>query len=179
MDAKTETPAPAAPAKKAAAPVSKKVALKKTVVKSAAPLLGTKVATKKAAAKKVIAKKAVAPVKKAAAAPATKPGKKAEKVVKLDKLDKVDKKQVKAAKPVKEKLVRDSFTMPQADFALIDALKGRALNFKRPTKKSELLRAGLRALDALSDAALQAVLAGLTPLKPGRPKAEDKPADKA
>ncbi len=68
------------------------------------------------------------------------------------------------------KLVRDSFTMPQADFALVAQLKARALDFKRPTKKSELLRAGLQALSRLDNPALQAALESLTPLKTGRPK---------
>lgn len=70
----------------------------------------------------------------------------------------------------KAKLVRDSFTMPKADFDLIDRLKERALGFKQSPKKSELLRAGLHALDALSDARLKAVLGNLTALKAGRPK---------
>lgn len=73
----------------------------------------------------------------------------------------------------KEKLVRDSFTMPQADFGLIAQLKARALGFQRPAKKSELLRAGLQALQALDDAALQARLAQLVPIKTGRPKKAD------
>ncbi|MBC7699367.1 hypothetical protein [Aquabacterium sp.] len=73
------------------------------------------------------------------------------------------------AKP-KQKLVRDSFTMPRADFSLINSLKERALTFRRPTKKSELLRAGLHALSALPDAKLKLVLEGLVPLKTGRPK---------
>lgn len=70
----------------------------------------------------------------------------------------------------REKLVRDSFTMPRSDFELIDALKDRALGFRRPTKKSELLRAGLQALAALADAELQQRLEALVPLKTGRPK---------
>lgn len=74
---------------------------------------------------------------------------------------------------VKAKLVRDSFTMPQSDFALIGALKERALGFKRPAKKSELLRAGLQALAGLNDSALKAALDALAPLKPGRPKKGD------
>jgi hypothetical protein len=79
------------------------------------------------------------------------------------------------AKPpkLKAKLVRDSFTMPQSDFALIAVLKERAIGFKRPTKKSELLRAGLQALAGLNDASLQAALNALAPLKPGRPKKAD------
>jgi hypothetical protein len=60
--------------------------------------------------------------------------------------------------------------MPQSDFALIAALKDRALGFKRPTKKSELLRAGLQALAAMPVAELKVALGRLTPLKTGRPR---------
>lgn len=68
------------------------------------------------------------------------------------------------------KLVRDSFTIPAIDIARIDQLKRRTLALGRATKKSELLRAGLHALQALSDAELTAVLSGLAVLKTGRPK---------
>lgn len=78
--------------------------------------------------------------------------------------------EVKAPKPDKVKLIRDSFTMPRDDWALIQQLKDRALDFKRPVKKSELLRAGLQALMKLDNAQLQAALEGLRPLKLGRPK---------
>jgi len=60
--------------------------------------------------------------------------------------------------------------MPQSDFGLIAVLKERALAFKRPTKKSELLRAGLQALAALKRDELKQVLERLVPLKTGRPK---------
>jgi hypothetical protein len=75
-------------------------------------------------------------------------------------------------KPAKQRvrLVRDSFTMPEPDFALIAALKLRALTAQREAKKSELLRAGLHALMALDGAALVAALGHLQPLKMGRPK---------
>jgi hypothetical protein len=63
--------------------------------------------------------------------------------------------------------------MPQADFDLIAGLKERALGFKRPAKKSELLRAGLQVLAGLNDMALRTTLNGLAPLKPGRPKKAD------
>lgn len=66
--------------------------------------------------------------------------------------------------------MRDSFTMPKEDYALIAGLKDRTLVFKRPTKKSELLRAGLHALQALTDPALRKALDSLTPLKAGRPR---------
>ena len=61
----------------------------------------------------------------------------------------------------KEKLVRDNFTMPRSDFELIVLLKERALTFRRPTKKSELLRAGLQALAALNQQQLQKALDSL------------------
>jgi hypothetical protein len=95
---------------------------------------------------------------------------------KLSKLPKAPKsaKVPKAAKPSKaakaEPLVRDSFTMPQADYALIDTLKQRALVLQRPTKKSELLRAGLQALATLDDTKLRTTLNALVALKPGRRK---------
>jgi hypothetical protein len=77
-----------------------------------------------------------------------------------------------AAKPLKSnaKLVRDSFTMPQADYDLISILKTRAVALRRPAKKSELLRAGLHSLQALADAQLLAALEALMPIKAGRPK---------
>jgi uncharacterized protein (DUF2126 family) len=102
----------------------------------------------------------------AAKAPAAKaPVAKAAKRVKAPKAPKAD-------KPAKERkaLVRDSFTMPHHDFALIAALKARAMEAKRAAKKSELLRAGLNVLAGLSAAGLVLALDKLTPLKPGRPK---------
>lgn len=73
-------------------------------------------------------------------------------------------------KAPKQKLVRDSFTMPEDDYATIAAMKKRAIGFQRPARKSELLRAGLRALAALDDAGLKAALDSLVPVKAGRPK---------
>jgi hypothetical protein len=70
----------------------------------------------------------------------------------------------------KQKLVRDSFTMPRPDFALIDMLKERMVAYRRPTKKSDLLRAGLHTLMALPDVKVREVLDGLAPLKAGRPR---------
>lgn len=68
------------------------------------------------------------------------------------------------------RLIRDSFTMPESDFALIATLKSRALAAQRETKKSELLRAGLQVLTALDSKALMEVLGRLAPVKVGRPK---------
>ncbi len=85
------------------------------------------------------------------------------------------KKSAKATKTLdvvqtRELLIRDSFTLPREDFELIALLKDRALGFRRPTKKSELLRAGLQLLARLDSGALQGVLEALRPLKAGRPK---------
>jgi hypothetical protein len=76
----------------------------------------------------------------------------------------------KKASKQRVRLVRDSFTMPEPDFALIAALKARTMAAQRETKKSELLRAGLQVLMALDDATLMNALGRLQPLKLGRPK---------
>jgi len=78
-------------------------------------------------------------------------------------------KAVKRAK-ARPRLVRDGFTMPEADFALIAALKSRALGARRHAKKSELLRAGLRALATLDAKALVDALDRLEAVKIGRPR---------
>ncbi|WP_052162425.1 hypothetical protein [Aquabacterium sp. NJ1] len=138
-----------------------------------------KAAVKKVAAKKVVAKKPAvkrAPAAKPAKAPAPAPVKAPVKAP-VPAPVKVQAQAPKVEK-IKIKLVRDSFTMPADDWALIAQLKERAVAFKRPAKKSELLRAGLQALAALPDAKLKAALDSLLPLKPGRPKGE-KGSDKA
>jgi hypothetical protein len=76
----------------------------------------------------------------------------------------------KRAPDPKQKLVRDSFTMPKAEYAVVEQLKRRAMSLERPAKKSELLRAGIKALSALSDTALLAALQAVPTIKTGRPK---------
>lgn len=78
-------------------------------------------------------------------------------------------KETKAKKP---KLVRDSFTIPKEEYLALDSLKQRAIELGRPTKKSELLRAGLKALGGLSAPALRAALEAVPAIKTGRPKNE-------
>jgi hypothetical protein len=74
------------------------------------------------------------------------------------------------AKPVKVKLVRDGFTIPSDEYEALTVLKQRALKAAHPVKKSELLRAGLRLLSGLGDAAFLAALAAVPSIKTGRPK---------
>ena len=79
----------------------------------------------------------------------------------------------KAKKP---KLVRDSFTIPKDEYAVIETLKQRSAALAQPVKKSELLRAGLKVLAAMSDAALRSAVQAVPSIKTGRPKAEAAPA---
>ena len=118
------------------------------------------------------AKAGHAPVLKAAPAlPAAKLEKalKSDKEGKADKLEKID----KAEKSRKPKLVRDSFTIPKAEYQVLDALKERSARLARPVKKSELLRAGIKALASMADAQLLAALQAVPAIKTGRPKAGD------
>ena len=134
--------------------------ISQTAVKTAA---AKKPATKKAVVKKVAAKPVrktttakapikAAPVKAAPAKPA---------------------KPVKAPKPVKAKkpkLVRDSFTIPKDEYVVIESLKTRAGKLGQAVKKSELLRAGVKALAAMTDIQFKAALSNVPTIKTGRPK---------
>jgi hypothetical protein len=113
-----------------------------------APLPLTKAATKVNA--KVAAAKS-APGAKATAKTTTKP--KSEKVVKVKRV----------------KLVRDSFTIPKNEYAVLDDLKQRAIKLGKPIKKSELLRAGILALAAMPGGAFLASLKAVQIIKTGRP----------
>lgn len=70
----------------------------------------------------------------------------------------------------KKKVVRDSFTMPQNDYAKISELKQVCLKAGMHVKKSELLRAGLHALCKLGASQLRQAVAQMEQIKTGRPK---------
>ena len=114
-------------------------------------------AAKKAAVRKTAVKKAAAkPVTKTAVKTAVKTAKTAQ-----------------AAKPTKvkkPKLVRDSFTIPKDEYVVIESLKVRAGKLGQAVKKSELLRAGIKALAAMSDIQYKAALSNVPTIKTGRPK---------
>lgn len=186
-EAAPAAPVPAAAptaAKPVAKPAAKQVAVKKAAAKKVATQKTTQKTTRKAPVEKAVTAKsakpakAVKPVTPAAKVAKTVVPSKAPKVVKAVKTAKLTK-SVKASKPVvtaevprlaKVKLVRDSFTMPGDDYALLAALKQRALKAAHPAKKSEVLRAGLRVLAGLTDAALLAALKAVPSIKTGRPK---------
>lgn len=75
----------------------------------------------------------------------------------------------KPLKPKKVKLVRDSFTIPKPEYLVLDNLKLRAAGLKHPVKKGELLRAGIKALAAMTDSHLLTALQAVPALKTGRP----------
>ena len=76
----------------------------------------------------------------------------------------------KTDKQKKPKLVRDSFTIPKSEYSVIEVLKLRSQKLGRPAKKSELLRAGIKVLAAMSDIQFKAALAEVPAIKTGRPK---------
>jgi len=79
------------------------------------------------------------------------------------------KKAEKPAKAKKIKLVRDSYAMPDTEYARIGELKKRMAALGSEVKKSELLRGGIAALAALNDAELKAVMGRVERIKTGRP----------
>lgn len=72
------------------------------------------------------------------------------------------------------KVIRDSFTMPAADYERIGALKQRCIGLGLAIKKSELLRAGLAVLEMLPDENLARVAAAVESVKTGRPPGKKK-----
>ena len=74
---------------------------------------------------------------------------------------------VKRAK--KDKVVRDSFTMPKSDYDKIAALKKKCLEAGVSVKKSELLRAGLLMLESATPKRLLATVSSVEAVKTGRP----------
>lgn len=123
-------------------------------------------AAKKQSAAKPVSKTAVVAEAKPSAAtkskaikPAASPAK---PVKKADK--KTDKKEIKKAK-----LVRDSYTIPKSEFEVLDTLKARSINLGHAVKKSELLRAGIKLLQALSDSELKAAMQAVPAIATGRP----------
>jgi len=73
---------------------------------------------------------------------------------------------------LKHKLVRDSFTIPKSEYAVLGELKQRAARLARPVKKSELLRAGISALSTMTDKSFLSALDAVPSLKTGRPKSD-------
>jgi len=139
------------------APVEKTTPVKAAVKKNVSPKpLAAKAATTKIAAPKPTA---TSPAKVA-------PKTAAPKVIKA----KVAAKPAAKEKAPKLKMERDSFTMPKAEYAQLYVLKERLAKLGNPAKKSELLRAGIMQLAAMTDAALKVAMSKVPTIKTGRPK---------
>ena len=80
------------------------------------------------------------------------------------------KQEEKVEQPKKVKTIRDSFTIPEFDHVKIAELQQRLLILNRVANKSEILRAGLHALEKLSDNNFIDIIEGLEKVKTGRPK---------
>jgi hypothetical protein len=139
------------------------VTAKKAPAPKAAPARAAKTAVKTAA--KTTVKAAVKPASKAPVKKAAKP-RTAKKVTAPAPSTAPKAAETKVKKP---KLVRDSFTMPKPEYAAIDELKQRAAKLGHPVKKSELLRAAIKVIAGLSDAAYIAAMSAVPPIKTGRP----------
>jgi hypothetical protein len=144
----TATPASAA-ASKSAAKAKKNVAAKPEAKKSNGVAAATPAKDK--AKTSAPAKSASKPAVKAAPGGATKAA------------------APKAAKEKKLKMVRDSISIPKAEYLALEAMKLRAVKLTTPVKKTELIRAGIKALAALPDAAFVAAIRAVPSLKTGRP----------
>jgi hypothetical protein len=69
----------------------------------------------------------------------------------------------------KERVIRDSFTMPENDYSRIASARQRALKNGIAVTKAEILRAGLVAISQLRDEQFTELLAELDKVKTGRP----------
>lgn len=158
----TKTPAAAAPApvKKPATPTKK----------SAAPAKKPTAPAKKTA---VEARKSSVPAKEKPASPTAKPATAAVKSktpVATVATDAGKPARQKKPSTAKSKLVRDSFTLPETDYARFAILKQRALSAGVEVKKSELVRAGLALLAGADDAKFLEAVGLVERIKTGRPK---------
>jgi hypothetical protein len=139
-----EATVPAKPAAQVAVePVAKTASLKAAVksVTSSTPSAATKAALKTPAEV----------VPKATSEPTAKPA------------------EVKLLKAKKPKLVRDSFTIPKLEYLKLEELKHRSVKLGTAVKKSELIRAGIMALAAMTDANFMKATKAVPAIKTGRP----------
>jgi hypothetical protein len=72
-------------------------------------------------------------------------------------------------KDKKAKLVRDSFTIPKLEYLILDHLKQRIGTLGTVAKKSELIRAGIKALSEMPDASFLAAVKAVPMINTGRP----------
>jgi hypothetical protein len=79
-------------------------------------------------------------------------------------------KATKATKTVKTKLIRDSFAIPEKEYAALVAVKKTCLKAGLEIKKTELIRIGIALVNDLTTAKIKTAQARLTQISAGRPK---------
>ena len=147
----------------------------KSAVKTAAKPAAKKAAATKAAPvkKTVAARKAAVPARTVRAKAAPTPAKVAQQAARaIAAPAKSTRAKAAPAPAARPHLVRDSFTMPEQEYAVLAAVKQACLKAGFEVKKSELLRIGVALLGQLDTASLRAVLDSLPHLKTGRPPGE-------
>jgi len=75
----------------------------------------------------------------------------------------------KAPKEKKIKMVRDSISIPKTEYVVLEEMKLRSGKLGVAVKKTELIRAGIKALAALGDMAFLGAVRAVPSLKTGRP----------
>jgi hypothetical protein len=172
--AKQATSVKAAPVKGKKAPATGQKKAGKAVTEAVAEAAAQAVAKKNA--EKNGEKAAQTPAKKKAAEAASKKPTKAARTTEATRATKAANEpaakaaaEEKARRAKKEKVVRDSFTMPKSDYAKIAELKQRCLSAGVQAKKSELLRAGLLLLAAKDEKGLVDAVSAVELVKTGRP----------
>ncbi len=66
------------------------------------------------------------------------------------------------------KVIRDTFSFPEHDYRLIAEIQNRCLQSRIAVTKSEIVRAGLKALSTLPDTKLVQAMSTVERVKPGR-----------
>lgn len=158
-------PAPKAPAK----PAAKSSPPLKTAARPAAKA-DAKPSASKAASKPAAKAASPAPKSSAKGAPKAMPKTATKTAAKATPTPKAGQPAAEREKTRKPKLVRDSFTMPEEEYAVLALVKKACLKAGFEIKKSELLRVGVVLISQIDMATLKSVLASLPQLKTGRPK---------
>lgn len=67
-------------------------------------------------------------------------------------------------------VIRDTFSLPPTDYALLEQLRTRAIGLGQVINKSEFVRAGLRALIDMPESEFSQAIVKIDKIKLGRPK---------
>ncbi len=74
------------------------------------------------------------------------------------------------AEPPAPTVIRDTFSLPPTDYALLEQLRTRAISLGQVINKSEFVRAGLHALIDMPEPEFSQAIVKIEKIKLGRPK---------